>query len=139
MTGCQNHGICRYFSFAFHSYARNPAAFQDQIRYPGLKVDFAAMRQDGFPDGFDHARQPVGSDMRMGIDQYILRSAVSYQQGQDFADVPPFMGAGVEFAIRIGAGSAFAKAVIGVRVHNAIAVNLPDILATGYDILSSFQ
>ena len=139
MTGCQNHGIRRYFSCSFHPNTIYPAAFHHQIRDPGFKMDFSAMRQDGFPNGFYHARKSIGSDMRMGIDQNIFRSPMRNQQRQNVADVPPLMGAGVELAVRIGPCAALSKTIIGMRVYNASGVKLLNVLTAGGNVFSPFQ
>ena len=65
----------------------------------------------------------VGADMRMGLNQNVLRSAKSDKQLKNSVDIAAFFGARISFAIRIGSGAAFAKTVIGIFIDDMLEVD----------------
>lgn len=69
-----------------------------------LETDFPATADNLFADILDHARQFVRTDMRMGVSQDRGARPELAKDIQNLIDRPPFLAAGVKFAVGIGAG-----------------------------------
>ena len=70
-------------------------ATQQQPRHLGLEMHLASAVQDGVAHVLDHARQFVGTDVRMGIGQYVRRGSMLAEHVQDFGYAAPFLAAGI--------------------------------------------
>ena len=75
----------------------------------------------------------------MGVSVYqdVFRSPKVYEPFHGFEHVPSFFGAGIKFAVRISACSAFSKAIIRFRMYYLLFIygcqissSSPNILAT---------
>ena len=77
--------------------------------------------------------------MRMGVSQDRGARPELAKDIQNLIDRPPFLAAGVKFAVGIGAGSPFAEAVVGLFVHLMLAADQGDILFTFAHVLSAFD
>ncbi len=77
--------------------------------------------------------------MGVGVHQDVRDSPVLDQQGQYFPDIATLGGPGVEFAVTVGAGPAFAKTVVGVRVTDPVPVDFFKVIPPGGDVFAPFQ
>ena len=89
------------------------------VRDAGIEMILPAVFHNAVADVLHHFRQLVGANVRMGVCQYLFRSAEGYQAVKDVAHVPALCGAREQLAVRERPRPAFAVAVIGVRIHHA--------------------
>ena len=106
---------------------------------PGVEMVFSAMFLDAAADVLHHLREFVRPDMRMGIDQDGPVGAESDELVQDFTDVSPLGGTGEQFAVRESAGTAFAVAVIRIRIHDTGPGQAGHVGLPGMNVLSPLQ
>jgi hypothetical protein len=57
----------------------------------------------------------------------------------DAADISSLLGAGVELAIGVGAGTSLSKAIVGVGMHDAFLVDGSEVTSTGTYVFSPFE
>ena len=86
-----------------------------------------ACLQNGFSHRLDDARQFIRANMRMCLDQNVFIGTMLNQQFKCSSNVPAFVAACVEFAVAVSAGSAFSKAIIGIRIYFVLPVYLHQI------------
>ncbi|EMR01670.1 hypothetical protein ADICEAN_03189 [Cesiribacter andamanensis AMV16] len=105
------------------AYPYGLASFQQDIIYPGIEEHLAPMPQHRFPQGLHHAGQLVGANVGVGIYQNIGGGAMGHKDLQHAAHIAPLFAAGVELAIRIGARTPLAKAVVALGVYHLLFVD----------------
>ena len=94
---------------------------------------------DALPHGGNDGGQFVGADVGVGVHEDVQVSAVLHHPTEHFFPTPALLGAGVKFAVRIGARSPFTKAVIRIWVDGAFADQLDQVPATRPDLFASFH
>ena len=77
--------------------------------------------------------------MGVGFDEDFWRGSVADEGAVDVVHETAFGGAGVEFSVGKGACAAFAKAVVRILNHGAMAQDWGEIEATGGGVFSSFE
>ena len=110
-------------------YTQDAVVVQDKPCHPLVEMDFAAVMQDGFAHVLHHARQFVGSDVRVCIGEDVGLGAVFHKQPKRFDHVATFHRTGVQFAVGIRACAAFAEAVVGMRVYFAELLDIAQVAA----------
>ena len=110
-----------------------------QLAHPASEQVIAAALDDLPADVFHHGRQLVGADVRAGIGDDLGRRSVLYQTGEDARGVAPFFGAGVQFPVRVGSGTPFAEAVIGIGIDDVLGAKCLDVPAARMHVLAPFQ
>ncbi|GIW70366.1 MAG: hypothetical protein KatS3mg101_1113 [Patescibacteria group bacterium] len=96
--------------------ALHHAVVEDKIRHPAVEMDFSAMVQNGLADVGHDVGQLVGTDVGVGVDEDVAFGTVFDQQAKHLEVVAPFVGSGVKLAVGVGAGTAFAEAVVRIRI-----------------------
>ena len=86
-------------------------------------MDLGASGEERRADGFDDAGQLVCADMRMGIDEDGLGGAMGHQDAEGRLHIAAFLRTGVQLAVAVSACTAFAEAVVAVRVDAVFAVD----------------
>ncbi len=115
------------------------AGFDREIGHVGIKMHHAAERFDGLPQTADNAGEFIGANVGMGIDEDVRMGTVLDQPAEDFVDVASLVRAGVKLAVRVGAGAAFAKAVVGMGIDDAELLNVSERFSAGADILTALE
>jgi hypothetical protein len=64
---------------------------------------------------------------------------MGHQDLHDASDVPSLLGAGVELAIGVGAGTSLSKAVVGVGMHDAFLIDSSEVTSTGTHVFSPLE
>ena len=100
---------------------------------------FATIFDDGFAHIHDDLWQLIGADVWMCINQDFGIGAMFYKKAQRLFDIASFLRTCVEFSVTIRTCTAFAKAIIGVRIHFAVLLNRLQIAATCARIFASIQ
>ena len=80
-------------------------------------MDLTAAAQYGAAHVLNHTGQAVGAYVGVRIGQYGFTGSVLAEYVQYAVRIAAFLAAGVELAVRVGAGTALAKAVVGLRVY----------------------
>ena len=119
--------------------ADNFVTMDDEPRHLRLEMYLATTAQNGIAHVLDDLRQTVSTDMRMGIGQNGRRSSVLAKHVENLIDITALLGASVELAIRIGACTTLAKAVVTFAVNLLSTGNSCQVLLTVVNILSPFQ
>ena len=89
-----------------------------QALYRCVEMDFPAERQN-FPAQIAHdLRQVIRTDVRLCFPQDRIRRTGAHKCLEHVADTRVFC-AGIEFAVRKGAGAAFAELNVGIRCQDA--------------------
>ena len=125
--------------FVAAPYAFYPVAFDFQIGNAAPETEHAARSDNRLPDTLHDARQLVGSDVRMGLEENFGRRTVKHQRLQRLVVVAAFFAAGEELAVGKGPGSAFTEGVVRVGVHSAVAVDLRDVALAGRNVAPALQ
>ena len=109
-------------------------ALNEKGGHTGLEMDFTTALQDGLAHVLDDARQAVGSDMGVGIDQNIGVGTMLHEDTKDLLAVATFLAAGVELAVAIGSGSPFPKGVVALGIHALVGTDAGNVLLALVDI-----
>ena len=129
-------GVAACAAHAFHAAGQ---AVEEEPRHPLAEMHLAAVALDGGADVGDDAAQAVGADMGVGVDHYIGVGAVFDEFAHYCSDVAALGGAGVELAVAVGAGAAFAETPVAVAIDAAAANHLCDVLAALVDTFAAFH
>ena len=101
---------------------RNIFFFYHKIHHFFFKQKHAATVNNLLPHGGNYLRQFIGPYMWMGFVQHIFFRSKMMQNLQYAVNVSTLGAAGIKFAIAVGAGTAFAKAVIAFGVYFSVFV-----------------
>ena len=93
--------------------------FRPELLQPGAEADLPAQGEDLFPDALHHAGEHVGADVRLGVIEDRLRSAVFIKGAEDKGN-EGIVSAGVELPVGKGAGSSLAELDIALGIQNAV-------------------
>ena len=99
----------------------------------------AARGEDGFAHGLDYGRQAVGADVGMCVDQDVVLCPVPVEDAQYLVDGSAFLAAGIQLAVGVSPGTAFAEAIVRVGVDDAFAVDCRHVAAAAVNILASLE
>ena len=80
-------------------------------------MHLATIFQDGVAHILDDTWQTVCSYVGMGIHQYVRTGTMLHKDVQDSVAIATLLASGVQLAVAIGTGSAFAKGVVALRVN----------------------
>lgn len=116
-----------------------PSVVHLQVGHPALEAEHAAGIEDRLPDVLHDARQLVGSDMGMGLEEDFGVGTVEDQRLERLVVVAAFLAAGEELAIGEGAGTPFAEGVVRFGVDGSVAVDLGDVAFAGRDVASALE
>ena len=95
-----------------------------------LEMDLTACGEDGFAHGRNDVRQPVGSDVGMGVVQNRRVGTVPVKSIENSFVVPSFLGSGIKLAVGKGTGTTFTEGIVGFAVEDTTSVQGRHILAT---------
>ena len=116
----QDDGAVEYLSRvadnAFHL-----VLFHDEAVHTCLEMHLAAAFPDLFAHGFDDARQAVGADVRMSVDENVGGGTKLAKDAQNFLYIASFLRAREEFSVGIGSRAALAEGVVALRIHAVFA------------------
>ena len=96
------------------------------------------MSEDTFAHSFDDGRQFIGADMGVCFVEDGVGRAEVMEEFHDALHVTAFLGAGEQFAVREGAGTSFAEAVVGLGVESFVAVEQGDVFLALADLFPAF-
>jgi hypothetical protein len=119
--------------------ADRAAAAEEEAIDAGGEAQLGAGRPEVLAHAGDHAREAVGADVRASVDEDLRRGAVAGERAQDGVDRAALAGAGVELAVREGAGAAFAVAIVALRVELAALAEAGEVVAAGSDGFASLE
>ena len=95
--------------------------------------------QDGVTHILDDSRQLVRTDMWMGISQDVGRRTMLAEDIQYLLDGATFLGARVEFTVRVGSCPTLAKAVVALGIHLLRLGYLCQVTLAFAYVLATFQ
>ncbi len=102
-------------------------------------MNFSTRGEDGLAHGLDDFGQAVGSDMGVGVNEDFVLRAVLVEYSKHFIDRAALFAAGVQFSVGIGSRSAFAEAIVGIGVNDALPVYRHHVAASAVDILAALE
>lgn len=115
------------------------AVLDDESYHLGLKTDFASATDDGVAHVFYDAREPVGADMRVGIDEDAGGGSVLTEHVEYLVGIAAFLAAGVEFAVGEGSCSSFSEGIVGFGIYGVFAGDEGYVLTAFVDVLASLD
>lgn len=102
---------------AIHHHPANRTGIEQEIRYFRSKSNFASGGKDALPHRFDDIRKEIGPNVRMGVNEDLLGSAVRDEDLVNFAHGTALGRTGVKLPVRKGTGTALAKTIVRI-LHN---------------------
>ena len=120
--------VCREPSVKDSSFDANALTILlEHVHHLGVKQHGSPRALNGLPHGSHHGRQAVGADVGMGVNQDLGIGAVGHHPFEGLADVAALLASGVQFAVAVSPRPAFAKAVVGVGIHQVFPVQFGQI------------
>ena len=124
----REHHVARLQRFAHTAAREHNAAHRavphEQVLHLRVKAHFSAETPDLLADRAHGLREPVGSDVRLRLEEDFLRRAVLGERLQDKKDAL-VLCAGIQLAVRKRAGAALAELHVAFAVERAV---LPEAL-----------
>ena len=111
----------------------------EEVGDMGREVVFAAMSEDGVAHVGDDAAEAVGAYMGVGVDGDGGVGTVFDEALDDIGGVATLGAAGVEFAVGVGSGTAFAEAPVAFGVDLTGAAEKGDVEGALLDGLTAFD
>ena len=111
----------------------------NDVRHAAVEMVFTSVLFDAQADVFNDGGELVRSQVRMRVDQDGRIGPESDELVQHLADVAALGGAGEELSVGERTGSAFAVAIIGVRVDDAFHRQFRHVHLAAVDILSALE
>ncbi len=124
---------------AVRRHAAQTPALDLEARDLASEAYLSARGGDGAADVAYDARQTVGADMGMRLEEDLGRRAVEHERLQRLVVVAAFLAAREQFAVGEGARATLAERIVRVGVDVQIAVYEGYVLLAGQDLLAAFE
>ncbi len=111
----------------------------DKVHHTGGEMILAAISLDGGTHPGDDATETVGAYVGMGVEEDVGVGSMLHKTFQHVAHIATLGAAGIEFAVGIGACTAFSKAPVAVRVDPLLASDGGDVVFALRDVLSPIK
>jgi hypothetical protein len=111
----------------------------EEARHLGLEVYLSSITEDGVANGLNDLRKTIGTDMGMGIGQDGGGGSMLTEHPQYLVNGTAFLGAGIEFAVGVGACPTLAETIVALAVHLLGAGDHGQVFLAVMDILSPLQ